>query len=199
MRAVSSSPASTGFFVTGCQTPGTRNACFTRRSSSEWKLIIPARPPGFTTLGSSASSRSSAPSSSFTAIRSAWNTRVAGSMLPDRGTQLRTTPARSAVVANGRFARRSTIRRATRRLCRSSPYSQNTSASPASLIVFTTSAAVAPVVGSSRMSSGPSARKLSPRAFSSIWSELNPRSANTPSTRSMSRAASTSPSWSKFA
>ena len=127
--------------------------------------MIPARPPGFTIRGSAASSRSSAPSSSFTAIRSAWNTRVAGSMsagprhaTPHHVGQVR----RSSRTASS--SRRSTIRRATRRLCRSSPYSQNTSASPASLIVFTRSAAVAPVVGSSRMSSGPSSRKLSPRA-----------------------------------
>lgn len=35
LRAVSASPASTGFLLTGCQTDGVRNACFTRRSSSE--------------------------------------------------------------------------------------------------------------------------------------------------------------------
>ena len=61
------------------------------------------------------------------------------------------------------------------------------------------SAAVAPAVGSSRMSSGPSSRKLKPRAARSIWSDANPRSANTPSTTAIPRLASTSGSWSKFA
>ena len=60
--------------------------------------MIPTRPPGRTTFGSRASSRSSAPSSSFTAIRRAWNVRVAGSIPPLRGTQLRTASASSPVV-----------------------------------------------------------------------------------------------------
>src|SRR5690606_13435248 len=46
--------------------------CFTARSSSEWKEIAAALPPRAITSGSEAIHASSAPSSSFTAIRSDW-------------------------------------------------------------------------------------------------------------------------------
>ena len=56
-------------------------------------------------------------------------------------TAVRTALASSAVVSNGFAARRSTIRRATRRLNRSSPNSKIRSARAPSLSAFTTSAA----------------------------------------------------------
>src|SRR5690606_32671038 len=49
-----------------------RNASFTRRSSSEWYEITTKTPPGSSRSRSAGSARSSAPSSSFTAIRNAW-------------------------------------------------------------------------------------------------------------------------------
>ena len=55
-----------------------RNFSFTIRSSSEWKEIAAARPPGASTAGSASSHAARAPSSSFTAMRSAWKVRVAG-------------------------------------------------------------------------------------------------------------------------
>ena len=50
----------------------------TIRSSSEWKLITAIRPPGASISSAAGSAASSAPSSSFTAIRSASKTRRAG-------------------------------------------------------------------------------------------------------------------------
>ena len=51
---------------------------FTRRSSSEWNEMAASRPPGRRTVQADGSARSSEPSSSFTAIRIAWKTRLAG-------------------------------------------------------------------------------------------------------------------------
>src|SRR5512140_1083873 len=57
---------------------GRRNAVFTMRSSSEWKLMIATRPPGERCRGIASRNVPSEESSRFTAIRSAWNTLVAG-------------------------------------------------------------------------------------------------------------------------
>ena len=53
--------------------------------------------------------------SSFTTIRRAWNTRVAGWVLPVLRTTDATQSASSMVRPNGRAARRRTISRATKR------------------------------------------------------------------------------------
>ena len=50
----------------------------TRRSSSEWKEIAASTPPSRSRSHASGSAASSWPSSSLTAIRSAWKTRLAG-------------------------------------------------------------------------------------------------------------------------
>src|SRR5690606_38140823 len=49
----------------------------TIRSSSEWKLTTARRPPGASTSSAANSALRSSPSSSFTAMRSAWKVRVA--------------------------------------------------------------------------------------------------------------------------
>ena len=61
-----------------------RSRRFTMRSSSEWKAMTHRRPPGRRQSAATARNRSSSPSSSLTAMRSAWNVRVAG-FLPTRG------------------------------------------------------------------------------------------------------------------
>src|SRR5690606_23986808 len=53
-----------------------RNAFFTIRSSSEWYERTTRTPSGSSASRNAGSARSSAPSSSFTAIRSAWNIRA---------------------------------------------------------------------------------------------------------------------------
>ena len=58
--------------------------CLTIRSSSEWKLITASRPPGAEQRGRRRERRARAPSSSLTAIRSAWKARVAGCRRPRR-------------------------------------------------------------------------------------------------------------------
>ena len=50
----------------------------TRRSSSEWNEITASRPPGRSSSHASGSAASSCASSSLTAIRIAWNVRLAG-------------------------------------------------------------------------------------------------------------------------
>jgi hypothetical protein len=80
-RSDSSSLATTGFFVNTSRLPSlcaSRKLSFTRRSSSEWKLIITTLPPGFSNDPALRSSVWISPNSSFTRIRSAWNVRVAG-------------------------------------------------------------------------------------------------------------------------
>src|SRR5258705_2931960 len=100
-----------------------RTNCLTARSSSEWKETTASRPPGASTCSAAAKPRSSSPSSSFTAMRSAWKVRVAGSLssLPCGPTARRTISASSPVVSMGFCRRASTMARATRRLFRSSP------------------------------------------------------------------------------
>ena len=48
------------------------------RSSNEWNVMTQIRPPGFSNVIASVKESSAAPSSSFTAIRIAWNTLFAG-------------------------------------------------------------------------------------------------------------------------
>ena len=106
--------AMTGFLVRTLSCGCDLNAHLTRRSSSEWKLMTAARPPGASSPGMSASAVSSCPSSSFTAIRSAWKTRVAGLIGPALkrpGIARRTISASWPVVRIGSLIRSSTILR----------------------------------------------------------------------------------------
>ena len=78
---------------------------FTIRSSSEWKLMTASRPPGPQHPHAAGSAASSAPSSSLTAIRSAWKTRFAGWPSPKRagvGIAGLIVSTRSPVRSNGR-------------------------------------------------------------------------------------------------
>jgi hypothetical protein len=114
----SSGDAVIGFFVRFVSRRSLRKASFTRRSSSEWKLMIANRPPGFTRSGIRRNANSRDSSSRLTAMRSAWNVRVAGSIRSaERGTHLRTSDARSAAVRMG-LVLRSTILRAIRQRSR---------------------------------------------------------------------------------
>src|SRR5206468_4044518 len=156
-----------------------RNACFTMRSSPEWNEITPSRPPAASRWGISWSVWRSAPVSSFTAMRSAWNVRVATCVRfghAARGTAARTAATRSPVVRRGR---RLTMTRAMRRANRSPPCSYRRRASSASSAWFTRSAAVSPRDGSRRMSRGSFCWKLKPRPDSSSWSLDTPRSWST--------------------
>ncbi len=47
------------------------------RSSSEWNVTTASQPPGARTASAASNPRASSPSSSFTAILSAWKLRVA--------------------------------------------------------------------------------------------------------------------------
>src|ERR671933_2816725 len=88
---------------------------FTIRSSSEWKLITARRPPGRRSSSAAGSARSSAPSSSFTAMRGAWKTRFAGCPSPKRagaGIAARIASTSSPVRSIGARRRRRPISRA---------------------------------------------------------------------------------------
>jgi len=188
----------------GSSSPGPeaelRNAVFTMRSSSEWKLITATRPPGERCPGIASRNAPSEESSRFTAIRSAWKTLVAGWM--SRGQALRgiaeeTRSASPVVVRIGSRFLRSTTARAIRRENRSSPNRKKRSARSFSRVSRRISAAVGPPPsGSRRMSRGPSTRNEKPRAGSSSWREEIPRSSSAPSnvlppavSRSASRSA----------
>ena len=91
---------------------------FTRRSSSEWKEIAARRPPGRRIVQAGGSARSSDSSSSLTAIRMAWKTRLAGWPPPKRagtGSADLIVSTSSCVVSIGAVDRRRTIARA---ICR---------------------------------------------------------------------------------
>src|SRR5438105_10281143 len=130
--------------------------CLTIRSSSEWNEITTIRPPGRTTRMAEERARSRFASSSLTAMRRAWKTRVAGSM--PRGLRV-LTPAtkllRSSAASNGTLTRRRTIAPATRAASGSSPYSAKTRRRSFSAQLFTMSAALMRPSGSARLSSGP--------------------------------------------
>ena len=92
----------------------------TRRSSSEWKEIAASRPPSRSSSHASGRALSSDSSSSFTAIRTAWNTRLAGCPPPKlrrtaAGSAASTAATSSAVVSIGARSRRRTISWAIRR------------------------------------------------------------------------------------
>jgi hypothetical protein len=85
--------------------------------------MIATRPPGATTALAAASSASSSSSSRFTAMRSAWNVRVAGSTPPmrDGPTARITARLRSSVVSSSPASRARLMHLAMRRDLRSSP------------------------------------------------------------------------------
>ena len=70
--------ATTGFRVMRCNRSSRRKEVLTLRSSREWKLMMPNSPSGSNHSGACCNRRSSTPSSSLTAMRSAWKVRVAG-------------------------------------------------------------------------------------------------------------------------
>ena len=90
------SPGSTGFAVTNCKSKSgfgrgsghsgrsshsrlrSRKKFFTMRSSSEWKVMTAMRAAEFEPIRQRAQTLSKAPSSSFTSMRNAWKTWVAG-------------------------------------------------------------------------------------------------------------------------
>src|SRR6478609_1528386 len=155
--------------------------CLTMRSSSEWKLITASRPPGASTCREASRPRDSSPSSSLTCMRMAWKVRVAGWRPRSRvRTALLTMPASRAVVAIGSMTRCSTMLRAMRPAKRSSPSVPITSRISSAVARASHCAALIPCAGSMRMSSGPSAWKLKPRAASSSCGEDTPRSNRTP-------------------
>src|SRR3989441_1227042 len=139
--------------------------------------MTPNRPPAASSAGAWASAWRSAPGSSLTAMRTAWNVRVATWRRRGhaaRGTAARTAATRSPVRARGR---RRTIARAMRRAWGSSPYSKMIRASSASGRWFRSVAAVCAAEGSRRMSRGSSSRwKEKPRPDSSSCQEETPRS-----------------------
>ena len=104
---------------------------------------------------------SNADNSSFTAMRIAWNVRVAGCIrLPRRGLTFSINSANSSEVLIGRFC---TINLAIRLAARSSPRWKIRSASSDSAYQLTMSAAVTCWSKLNRMSSGSDRRKLKPR------------------------------------
>ncbi len=155
--------------------------CLTARSSSEWKLMTARRPPGASTSNAAASPACSCPSSSLMNMRSAWNVRVAG-FLP--GSRVRTARATSsascAVRVMGVRSRAVAMACATRRAKRSSPSVAITSRISSTPARASHAATGSPRVGSMRISSGPSARKLKPRSGSSSCGDDTPRSKSTP-------------------
>src|SRR3990172_6760532 len=123
-------------------------------------------PPGARCDAKRSRKAASDSSSRFTAIRSAWNTRVAGWI--DRGHAFRgmadlTRSASWAVRSTGSFRLRSTIARAIRLENLSSPNRKKMSASSRSVDRLRISrASLPPAPGSRRMSTGPSPRKQNP-------------------------------------
>ena len=100
----------------------------TRRSSSEWKEIPASTPPSRSSPQASGSARSSWPSSSLTAIRSAWKERLAGWPPAKRagaGIAELIVSTSSSVVSIGACSRRRTIARAIAPAWRSSPKSRS--------------------------------------------------------------------------
>ena len=155
--------------------------CLTARSSSEWKLMTARRPPGASTSNAAARPACSWPSSSLMNMRSAWKVRVAG-FLP--GSRVRTARATSsascAVRVMGARSRAVAMACATRRAKRSSPSVAITSRISSTPARASHAATGSPRVGSMRISSGPSARKLKPRSGVSSCGDDTPRSKSTP-------------------
>ncbi len=131
----------------------------TRRSSSEWKEIAASTPPSRSRRQASGSAPSSWPSSSLTAIRSAWKERLAGWPPPNRagaGTAAVIASTSWSVVSIGAASRARTIARAIAPAWRSSPSSRSAPARRRSSHSATMSRAVSSWLGSMRMSSGAS-------------------------------------------
>ena len=130
--------------------------------------MIAQRAPTVSRSGNAVRRRSSCSSSPLTAIRSAWNVRVAGWIFDLRcsaiGIAEATTVARSVVVVIVFAATASLIRRAIFLEWRSSPSSKITSASESGSSSSISSSAVWPRVGSIRMSSGPGFMNENPRS-----------------------------------
>ena len=94
------------------------NILFTSLSSMLWNVMTAMRPPQASSRHAAPTPCSMTPSSSLTAMRSAWKERVAGWMRPRRyaaGTESLMTSTSSSVVLNGASSRRSTTARAMRR------------------------------------------------------------------------------------
>src|SRR3954452_5510184 len=145
---------------------------------------------------------SSASSRSLTAIRRAWNTRVAAWVRRRTrgfgGERRSMSAASSSAVSTGAVARAATIALAYFQAEGSSPYLRNSAASSSAERVARSSEAGTPRLVSTRMSSGPPARKPKPRSRSASWKELRPRSNRSPSTRPNPASGATSPSSRKF-
>ncbi len=162
------------------------NVCFTILSSRLWNDMTASLPSMDSSPIAASSPSWSWSFSQFTAMRSAWNERVAGWRGEPRRppTAFSTTAASLEVVVIGAFACSATMAFEIVTACGSSPNSCSTLArlrqSPASK--SSNSAAVMPPVVSMRMSSGPSAMKLNPRPASSSWNDDTPRSITMPST-----------------
>ncbi len=138
--------------------------------------MIASRPPAFSLSTAAARNRESDWSSSLTSMRSAWKTRVAGSIF-SRSPLTRATMRESCrVVVIGPRDRSSRIARAILFAIRSSPYSKKIRLSSSAEALATTSAALRPD-RDMRMSSGPSRRKENPREGSSSCIDESPRSA----------------------
>ncbi len=82
LAASSAGVAVMGFRVKTWSLGSSRKVCLTRRSSSEWKLMATARPPGLSTSARVFRISSRCSSSLLTAMRKPWNVRVAGSIAP---------------------------------------------------------------------------------------------------------------------
>ena len=106
-----SSPAVTGRRVTTSRRGSSRKACFHQPVLQRMEAVHGKPPPGAEHLRQPPQRVLHAFSSSFTAIRRAWNVRVAGSigLRRLRGTQPRTSSARSWAVSIGEVWLRSTI------------------------------------------------------------------------------------------
>src|SRR6185437_1292389 len=107
----------------GVRPARTARKVFTILSSSEWNVTTQSRPPVFSARSAASSPASNSESSSFTAMRIAWNERVAGwTLAPRRPPRVFSmNSASSSVRVKGCSSRRLAIARAMRRLSRSSP------------------------------------------------------------------------------
>src|SRR5205085_980247 len=98
------------------------NDCFTIRSSREWKAIAAARPPRETIRGRAARKSESAPSSSFTAMRSVWKEKPR----PASSSCALETPRSTRAPSTSGMPRRASTAAASRKLACSatkrSPY-----------------------------------------------------------------------------
>src|SRR5215211_1797584 len=128
----------------------------TKRSSPEWNVTTASLPPATRSRSVASRALCRPPSSSLTATRTAWKTRLAGlPPLSFQPTAARTASYSSVVTASGFLltTSRTTLRASPRG---TSPYSERTRANSDGSTVFRYSAAEGPEPGSIRMSRGPS-------------------------------------------